>query len=428
MADIKITPDVYSQKATWSRKTYNKATSIVVQPLDATVSKPVDIYSETFQVSDLTSTPQFSQVYSSNTRYLNFADRQLAKGTAALQTQRASKSVRVTSASVGTPSGYLTFTGKTYEVARGGSTFDNYPTLDTMKGSYSTLVEWIKNNATSTSSSISIYDLSQNAFLVAPWVRNNITGTDTTANDVLTNWFVDNSTRPPASSSWKTSGIFGPNAGTVSIQMYPPNIWSSEDQQIGLSRLLTTGLKFTGYATATRTSAYDFNISWHGPTQILYMCASRSFGIFGGYTDIDNYAFLIDIESITFHLSSRTYGNDYSLVTYGEGTDILKLDKTVLLHNDTYKYTTYPNIADWVPQLAEGLLSALKNGKIAAQCSVPAPWAIQSKIHIGTTATIVSQDGSTLSRGNNPIQFRVARITKNFSATSFSYNLDLMEV
>lgn len=427
MADIRLTPDVYSQNATWSRKVLNKATSVVIQPIDATLSEPTDIHSEEFRVSDLTSTPRLARIYSSNTRHLNTLDRQLAKGTVALQTQSASKSITVAAASSGNISAYLTFTGKTYEVARGGSTYNNYPSLDVMKGTYTNLVTWIKNNATNTTSSISIMDISQNAFMVAPWVRNNVTDNNTTANDIFTNWWTEATFQnPPITSTWDNGYISNATYGNgynVDITMFPPPGWTDL-----MSAIKTRGLRFIGNATASKTGDYTFNISWSGPTQILYMCASRSFGTFGGYADIDNYAFLIDIESIVFHVVAQTYGREYLSYTYGEGTDILKLDKTELLHNNTHKYTTYPYFSDWVPQLGAGLVRALKNGKITAQCSVPAPWAIRNNVHIGTTSTIVLQDGSTLSRGSDSIQFRVVRITKNFSATNFSYDLDLMEV
>lgn len=427
---IKLTPDVYSQNATWSRQGRNKATSVTMQPLRI-ITQEGDIASIKYETSNLSKLT--SRIYSSNTRNLNFADRQLAKGTVALSSAGI-QSVEVTAekASTGKVTGYVTFTGATYEVARGNSTYETYPSFETMQGSLDDLASWIRTNGTKTEA-ISILDLSQADLLVAPWVRNNITGTDTQAADVFTDWYKDDGHRPPAYDSWKTSGQYSSNAGIVDITMYPPDIWSGEAQNVGPSRLSTKGLTFTSSVNVIRKGDRKFQVSWRAPTQILYMCASRSFGVLGGYYEIDNYAFLIDVDSITVHLHSTSYESEYITYTDGSGRDLLKIDRTQLLHDNTMINLGSSNIKVWYRELSDTLKTWLSEGLIAATCTVPAEWAIRNNIAIDSTISIVLQDGTVLSKitpsgESRVLDFRVVRITKRFSASEFVYEINLMEV
>ena len=428
---IKLTPDVYSQNATWSRQGRNKATSVTMQPLSITTQEG-EIASVSYSTSALLK--QTSRVYSSNTRYLTFADRQLAKGTVALSSADMSVEVNAEKASTGEVTGYITFTGATYEVARGNSTYEAYPTFDEMQGSLDSLAAWIRDPNQSGSTkieAISILDLSQTDLLVAPWVRNNITGTDTQAADVFTDWYKDDGYAPPAYDSWKTYGQYVGNTGIVDITMFPPDIWSGEPQHAGPSRLSTEGLTFTSRVKVTRTGDRTFEVSWRAPTRILYMCASRSFGF--TYHEVDNYAFLIDVDSITVHLHSTAYESEYKTYTSGSGRDLLKIDRTQLLHDNTMINLGSSYIRVWHRELADHLKTRLSEGLIAATCTVPAEWAIRNNITIDSTISIVLQDGTSLSRvtpsgESRVLDFRVVRITKRFSASEFVYEINLMEV
>lgn len=427
---IKLTPDVYSQNATWSRQARNKATSVTMQPLRV-ITQEGEIASVSYATSSLSKIT--SRVYSSNTRNLNFSDRQLAKGTVALSSS-SMQSVDVTAekASTGKVTGYVTFTGATYEIARGNSTYETYPSFETMQGSLADLASWIRANGTKTEA-ISVLDLSQADLLVAPWVRNNIIGTVTQASDVFTDWYKDDGHRPPAYDSWKTSGQYSSNVGIVDITMYPPDIWSGEAQNVGLSRLSTKGLTFTSSVNVIRTGDRTFRVSWRAPTQVLYMCASRSFGVLGGYHEIDNYAFLIDVESITVHLHSSAYAAEYITYTDGSGRDLLKIDKTQLLHDNTMITYSEQDIRVWYRELADTLKLWLSKGLIAATCTVPAEWAVRNNIAINSIVSIVLQDGTDLSGitstgESRVLEFRIVRITKRFSASEFVYEINLMEV
>lgn len=434
---IKLTPDVYSQNAAWSRQGRNKATAITIQPLKI-ITQEGEIASASYDTSSLSKLT--SRIYSSNTRYLNFNDRQLAKGTVALSSVAQSATITAEKASTGNVAGYITFTGTTYEVARGSLPYappnaqgKGYPSFDEMQGSLDKLAEWIRdpNQSGSTKTeAVSILDLSQADLLVAPWVRNNVTGLDTQAIDIFTDWYKEGY-RPPAYDSWKTSGRYSSNTGTVDIEMYPPDIWSGEEQNVGPSRLSTKGLIFTSSVSVSRTGDRTFSVSWRAPTQILYMCASRSFGLVSGYHEIDNYAFLIDVTSITVHLHSTAYESEYITYTDGSGRDLLKIDRTQLLHDNTMINLGSSKV--WYRELTGVLKTWLSGGLIAATCTVPAEWAIRKNITIDSTVSIVLQDGTDLSRiapsgGSRVLEFRVVRITKKFSASEFVYELNLMEV
>lgn len=431
---IKLTPDIYGQNATWSQQGRNKVTTVAMQPLKV-ITQAGEIASKKYDVSSLSTTT--SRIYSSNTRHLNLYDRQLAKGTVALSSAKVQfANFTAEKASTGKVTGYITFKGVTYEIAqgRGNSTYGDYPSFEAMQGSLSSLVDWMRDPKHCTKTeAISILDLSQTNLLVAPWVRNNITGTDTQTADVFTDWYKNDGYRTPAYDSWKTVVTYYSNVGIADIAMYPPNIWSGEAQSIGPSRLSTKGLTFTSSVNVERTGDRTFQVSWQAPTQILYMCASRSFGLVSGYHEIDNYAFLIDVESITVHLHSIAYESEYINYTKGSGRDLLKIDKTQLLHNDTYRHYAESADLNWVERLGELLIQKLKNGKRSAQCTVPAEWAIRNNITINSIVSIVLQDGTYLSGITSSgelaaLEFRIVRITKRFSASEFTYEINLMEV
>ena len=252
----------------------------------------------------------------------------------------------------------LELTGNSSVVARGGSTYETYPSLANLQAytSYS-IAEWIEQHKTETQNNLT-WDYSDNKFSMNPWIRKYIPmdlsgNTTPTENDILTTWNDPSlSSRTWATAQdWDDQTSWG--ATGEKIQMWPTNPQGSD-----LGALLACAIQMYNLSMSTtvniqKITDYQFKVQWTAPVRFAYLAASRTRGGLGTLYELDNSAFVDNITNVAVKLTGipfsintidKSYGLDGTVVTTNApNTHPIKLEASeafTLGNNLVYRYNT----------------------------------------------------------------------------------------
>lgn len=448
---LELTPRVYSQNLKWALIPSNKIDTVSLRITDNTIGDPTTFHVENFSVCtpqngvattlpiSNTNAPTHTRIMY-NSRWVPFETVQYAKARIECVMASGERTFTVQDAIQGIPTASLELTGNSSIVARGGSTYETYPSLANLQAytSYS-IAEWIEQHKTETQNNLT-WDYSDNKFSMNPWIRKYIPmdlsgSTAPTVNDILTTW----NDPSLASRTWATAQDWYDQtswgATGEKIRMWPTNPEGSD-----LGALLACAIQMYNLSMSTTVSVqkitdYQFKVQWTAPVRFAYLAASRTRGGLGTLYELDNSAFVDNITNVAVKLTGvpfsvntidKSYGLDGAVITTNApNTHPIKLEASEAF---TLGTSFYGAVTPWHLLLAELILSTYKNGKYVVECSVPTMWALDHNIHVNSEMRIRLQNSQLISRNGIPCTFKVKTIEKRFSATSTTYALRLMEV
>ena len=250
----------------------------------------------------------------------------------------------------GTPTVNIRLEGSSDVVSRGGSTYDNYPSSDTLSLGNSTIADWIKSNKTETKTGLT-HDYSGASFSMNPWIRNIIpydSGVDPTPNDIVTDWVSTHGERLHVWwQGWTENSDFNASSFPEFRMMSPSALSLAYEHHYGTT-LVMHNMYLPIKKSITKIDDYNYEVSWTVPVRVAYAAASRSFGIFSAEYDIDNFAYLDEVSSIIIELSGTPFSTavqdiSYSLDSSGNLSTVthdsypFEIDAEEALTADTYK-------------------------------------------------------------------------------------------
>lgn len=361
---VTLTPSIYKNNLKWSLSDQRKIDTITFNVINNTLMEDAGA----FHTENVNKVSIDGQSYSlpvadsliptnircmTNARWVPFETHEYAK--ARIEYVMAEGSILVTfdKAVSNVPNVKIGLTGLSYRIDRGGSTYENYPTSTQLKDPNFSLVDWIIKNKTTTQGVLNgVYN--DNTISMNPWVRKVIPATiddvnSTTENDVMTHWNTDSNRTWAINSDWTDESTL-PLTGNK-VTMWPTgNTLVSSD---GFRRAIEIENKIIEYgATVTRINDFSFSITWQAPVRVAYAAASRERSLVGTDYDIDNFAFVDKISSISLEISGATYDDtkiehSYSLDRFDAPTTTL-VNKSILDLPDSELLTQYTTTGDYV--------------------------------------------------------------------------------
>lgn len=329
---LTLTPNIYKKNMQLSLLSKNKIDTVNIHPIsNATVENKV-FHTEEINVVTIGNTqhelPISDSVQpthlhtSSNTTWgsLVVGTEDFAK--ARVDCVMVSGKTRCVSETViqGEPQVTVRLVGQSKKVARGGSTFESYPGISTLNNIGWSLSSWIENNKTETTESLTV-DYTGKTIPLNPWVRNFVEyslDTKPSANDVITDWMSSGASGRITLwwQNWSEGGNIDLSA-YPSIRMQSPSTVSMSVEKSAGTTLSLHNVQLNMSVTIARIDDYTYDVTWTVPVRIAYAAASRTFGIFGGEEDADNYAFVDKITKIVLELSGTPYSTDTLDLSYG---------------------------------------------------------------------------------------------------------------
>lgn len=466
MAVINLTAKQYKSGLKWSLVPINKIDTVLMQPLENTQSEESEhIHTENFtegtlyQTDEVVALPISEDTTSSHWRIITDTipnDYYVAKARVECAMLAGTKRITFDEALLSTPSVSISLTGKSYVVARGGSTFDSYPSIDDIKNPQYNITEWIKNNASSVNQSLTWnyegQQISMNPF-VRNWSEDKVpsawkTEEESTVlpNDILTTWWLPTTRNPyttqpggVTNNDWQelmSESIVSPRSKRYMYPVGAKNGKPEKGEYIELTALYMYDININTYVGIRKIDDYNYQISWLMPARVSYCAATKSrWGTSGwGPEDIDNWAFVDEISAISVNIEGQPLSDDtvdvnFSLDQNGSLTEFatnrhpLLIDKSEAFTLGT-KYGSTP----WTEELAQGLLEKYENGKYVVECDVGATWALRNLVHVGTEMYVYLLDGRAIKRDGEDCLFSVKNIEKQFNNNEFIFRLKLMEV
>lgn len=447
---LKLTPKVYKQNIKQSLLTNNKIDTVNLRPISNLTADPKVFHTEIVNTISLNGTqytlPIDNSVASthkrtiSNTRWVNvfLGDTEFAKARMDCVLVTGKTLCTVDDVITGTPTVKINLVGTSKRIARGGSTYENYPGSGDLKNNDWSLAQWISENSNETLNSFTL-DYTGATFSMNPWVRNIVhmdSGVNPTANDVITDWGpISGGYVGPWWQSWAEESNFSIDA-TPQFRMVSPNTVNKDVETEAGSTLVMHDVHLPISASLIRIDDYNYEVSWQVPVRVAYVAASREAMLFDK-KDVDNYAFLDSISEISIELSGIPISSDVRDISYGfdragnltqttTGNYPVTVDAGELFTLASYHYYDTGNIL-WTEDLAHKLLTKYKNGKYVVTCDVSAKWAIENNVHINTEMPIMLPDHSMISREGNVCVFEVKNITKSYKSSDFVFSLSLLE-
>lgn len=338
---ITLTPRIYDKDIKWSLLPSNKVDTVVMNPLVNSIpAEDKTLYSADFTECTVSGQSRTLPIpdtvnathwrYMSNTRWTGigsgFSDTNLAKARMECVWATGKSVVTVDQAITGTPTVELQLVGTSSVVERGGSTFENYPSIEELSTKSFSSASWIESNKTTTNNTLSgIYEnlvVSMN-----PWIRRVVPAViegdsltsmriPTTDNDVITNWFDSTANRNSATADkWSETNSFGNDVAM--FDMFPANATGSDLLEVYATCIRMRNLTLNMSCSIKKLSDYTFEVSWEAPVRLSYIAAARSLGPLGGKYDIDNFAFVDKITNVVVNLKGRPYDSSTVDIKYG---------------------------------------------------------------------------------------------------------------
>lgn len=360
---LQLTPRLYKRNMEWSLLPYNKIDNVNVTP----ISNAIGIDKTDFHIENFTRaivgngeydlplsdnvTPTYWRYMYNKFRSTLYGNNEYAKARMECIMGAGYREVKTDTAISGIPEVEITLSGTSSVIERGGSTYDVYPSLESLKSLSFSLSTWIKNNKTMTNNTLT-GDYSGGSFSMNPWVRKVVPSDPSspqmnlpTYNDILTTWnsVPDNAGRIGTSrEAWSEYNSFG-NEGNDVFSMYPVNAPTSMDDDSILrarnSMLVMSNLTLPIECNVSKKDDYTFVVRWVAPIKIAYIAASRNHNIAKVFYDADNYAYVDDIENVAITLRGRAYDTDTTNVHLSRSTNEkhpLKIDFSEALTLQSY--------------------------------------------------------------------------------------------
>lgn len=295
----------------------------------------------------------------SNTRWVNiiYGDDELAKARMECVLVSGKTLCTTNEPIMDTPVATIQLSGTSSIVARGGSSYDTYPSVTSLSTIEYSLASWIESNKTETKEGLT-HDYTNATFSMNPWVRNVVPyPTKPTANDVLTEWVAPNDGINETyvwHKNWaETSNFISPEFS--SFDMYSPNGYSYGIETRAGARMVMTNMFLSMKHSVTKIDDYNFEVSWTVPVRLSYAAASRARKALGGMLEVDNYAFTDRVNEITINLSAQPLSKTSKDLSYSLYSDELSTERVVnknifaleadeLLTLDMYSGTTAVDI------------------------------------------------------------------------------------
>ena len=354
MATITLTPKIYKKGMKHSLLSANKIDTVKLRPISNRLAENTIFHTTTLDKVNIEnveyvlpiSTKISATDFHSSTNYrwggLFVGNKHFAKARVECVVASGTTLCKTDEVVQGTVIANVRLAGNSKRVARGGSTFDNYPSADSLSSKNYSLSEWIDNNKTETVEGMT-HDYTGNLFSLNPWVRNIVhfelpkdidwsTGKPT-ANDVVTDWASSNGGRNYVFwTTWNENS--STNLGVFEqFEMGSPSATSLGVEEWSSTRLVMHNVQLPILKELKKLDDYNYEVSWTVPIRVAYAAASREFGPLGGAYDIDNYAYLDEVSSITIELSGTPLSTDVQNIAYsssdGELTKIVKDNYTV---------------------------------------------------------------------------------------------------
>ena len=331
-----ITPRSYTKDFKWSLLPSNKIDTVTLTPLvNSTPDENKTFHTESFADCVVAGSSKVLPIsndvapthwrYMSNTYWAAFVTMDYAKARMECVWAKGKRTITVEQAVTGTPSVELQLVGTSSVINRGGSTFDNYPSIDSLSTKTYSLATWIENNKTETHDSLSgIYE--NGTVSMNPWIRKVVPANliingasiknPTTANDIITTWYDSDASKASAQrDKWIDESSFGQDVAT--FDMFPLDIYLGERGEHLAACLRMRDLKLSMRCEIRKISDYVFEVEWEAPVRLAYAAASRSKGLFGGKYEVDNYAFVDNITSVNINLQGKPFDDSTVEVKYG---------------------------------------------------------------------------------------------------------------
>lgn len=456
MAVINLTAKQYKSGLKWALVPANKVDTVQLQPIsNAQADVDESIHTESFSDAyifdqDTPTTLPISEDqpptywrHIHNERHVSFADREFAKARVECVMAAGTRVITIDKALLEIPTVKLQFTGKSYELGRGGSTYDTYPTYEELKDKSFNLTSWVKSHASSNNQFL-IWDYEGSTFSMNPFVRNWVADDipedwkdggqiPTTPNDILTTWYNFTLHEEQATKfAWSEETFFG--APKAKRMMLPVCSYTGDDISLVVSfALYMYDQRVNMYVGIRKLSDYTYQVNWSAPVRFTYAAATRSH-ILAEYHEMDNWAFVDEVTDISVvvqgqPLSDETINVNFSLTQDGDLTDKISNRHPLMVDkSEGFTLGTTYDSTPWTEKLAQELLKKYEDGKYIVECDVSATWALNNDIKIGTEMYITMLDGKQIQRNNSACLFSVKNIEKQFNNNEFIYRLKLMEV
>ena len=469
---ITLTPRIYGKDLTWNVLPKNVIDTVSISVTDNTFGDYEDITTTEITSGEVNNTqvtlPLSDSIvlktHSSN-GYCNRSNGLGWEGTLGyyyVETTMMSGSydIDVTSPIVNIPNVSITLDGTSTYIQRGKYTLDDIRNAHE-SGNIFQFIEKNKNGSedlynnkaydTTNRSTLAnglILDFNQLWVPNFAWIRNttgsvpkgmepkiyNVSGYKPSENDILTDWnnYPEGFWHPPYD-NWKGYDTVN------SIRQGPYRIpYESVYSEYNNAFIPIKQDKINITWKVTKISDYKLHVEYTVPIRYGYIAAARTINDLTPWVDValDSYGFKINISKITiklvgYSLSENTEDIAYSRVSDNQLTtdvvnnNIFNFNTNPFITKETY-YETSDNV--WAKYISQEILNKYKVGKYTVECKVPMQYVIDNNISINTQLKVKLQNGTYISRGNDPCIFQVKNIEKSFDKSSFNCTLKLLEL
>lgn len=449
---MNLTSNNYKSTIEWNNRLKNKIDTVNLHPMvnkvtDEDILKTVTVDSVIIDGDSTTTKLPLNieraigfQHSACNQYVIGFINHQLTKGCVEIVAAHGHVDIELDKDIVGISTVEILLNGKSYDVLRKSKNYNDYPSFEDLNtpGKLN-LAKWVVENTNNNESSVLKWKYDDGKCYINPWVINPL---NPIRANVLTDWWKRDMSVGThyfaRSDSWtdnvgeRQSGdtpIY--RAGTVNIA--PPDSAYTEFDD---SRLVMDYYYMRIYANITRDAANTrkFKVDFYVPVRFAYVCASRERNTIT-WSELDSYAFVDIIDSVTINLKGRQYSEEVYDLSYSYRDGALSNDpinNSILDLNAGECFTldtrALRETSPWYETLPRRILTKYQDGKYVVSVDVYARWSIQNNIHINSEMYVILQDGTYIKRKNDICKFKVVNIEKCFSSDEFIYRLKLLEV
>ena len=334
---IELTPKIYKQRVSNSLLSENKINTVNIKAL----AKPNSLDDNevvcteevtTVQLGDIMHTLPISMDtppthFRSTRNYrwggLFIGNKEYAKARMECILVSGKTKCKVATPLVSFPEVKVTLNGKSKIVERSGSSYNLYPSMESLQSSES-IANWINDNKTEQREGL-VHDYSGSTFSMNPWVRNIVPVTNIgldgsglpTSNDIITLWSTANAGRSlAAANAWTEYGNFDFN-NYNEFTMYTEKTVNFDIEAAFASLLRIRNINLPITSEVVKIDDYTYEVLWTVPVRVAYVAASREFGVLLGTAyEVDNYAFLDEVSSILIQLHALPVSGEKKTFSY----------------------------------------------------------------------------------------------------------------
>lgn len=446
--NVSLPPNVYMQGAKLTTANECRIDTVNVQPINNALSaEDVVLYSKQINTVTLNNTeynlPVGTNVRSTHHRSVHnysrsgFVTYNYAKARIECLMVSGSFVFNLSKAPQKTPSARVSLQGATKTVERGASTYNAYPTVEEFNSDSFNLAAWINDHKSSTSNTLT-WSYENERFSINPWIINYVAAdlsAPPTAGDILTTWADPGAnTRTSAQvNGWTDTSNFG--EGSAYITMLPTNPSGSSIPEALMSAIRLRDLSLPITCKVERLSDTSFEVYWKVPIRIAYAAASRTRGLLGAAHDLDNYAILDNIDTISIDIIGKDLSDDVVNISYSKNDEeelVVDEPKNVypfaLEKSELLTVQSTRNGWPLTQELASTWLNFYDHPVQIFKCSVSARWAIEKQLTVGMQFRITKPDGKIVKDFRNlNSSFSLVNIEKRFENAKYTYDLQLIE-